>query len=301
MWPCARARAARRRAGGSHPSEAARAAQPRPSVPSRPPFSVTGDRSFPPPALRPALGSASGAIASLPAHAGALPFPLSPDPDGDWRRPGLSLSGPGPLVLRAAAAAAGNMAAAAASCSAAAPAGPGPGPASAGPGSCEWLLLRDGCLRCDADGLCSLCYHPALNAILAVTARGAIKVIDGTSGATLQASALNGERGPAAGGGGGRSAVRHRGGRGGLRAGVGPGAALRGGPGSSAPLRVCEPVAVPALPGGRARVGSAGMSVFRNAYRRGRCGLKRGWEKGPRRAAFFCFGFSVVDGVNLSL
>lgn len=86
--------------------------------------------------------------------------------------------------------------AAAASCSsaAAAPAGPGPGPVSAGPGSCEWLLLRDGCLRCDADGLCSLCYHPALNAILAVTARGAIKVIDGTSGATLQASALNGER-----------------------------------------------------------------------------------------------------------
>ncbi|XP_042747275.1 baculoviral IAP repeat-containing protein 6 isoform X6 [Lagopus leucura] len=88
-------------------------------------------------------------------------------------------------------------AAAAASCSAAAaaPAGPGPGPASAGPGSCEWLLLRDGCLRCDADGLCSLCYHPALNAILAVTARGAIKVIDGTSGATLQASALNAKPG----------------------------------------------------------------------------------------------------------
>lgn len=80
--------------------------------------------------------------------------------------------------------------AAAASCSSAAAAGPGPGP-----GSCEWLLLRDGCLRCDADGLCSLCYHPALNAILAVTARGAIKVIDGTSGATLQASALGGERG----------------------------------------------------------------------------------------------------------
>ncbi|KAM9608280.1 dual E2 ubiquitin-conjugating enzyme/E3 ubiquitin-protein ligase BIRC6 isoform 3-T3 [Morphnus guianensis] len=73
--------------------------------------------------------------------------------------------------------------------------GPGPGPVSAGPGSCEWLLLRDGCLRCDADGLCSLCYHPALNAILAVTARGAIKVIDGTSGATLQASALNAKPG----------------------------------------------------------------------------------------------------------
>lgn len=91
------------------------------------------------------------------------------------------------------------MAAAAASCSSAgvgaAGAGPGPGPGP-GPGVCEWLLLRDGCLRCDADGLRSLCYHPALNAILAVTARGAIKVIDGTSGATLQASALSGECGP---------------------------------------------------------------------------------------------------------
>uniref|UniRef100_A0A8C3C940 Dual E2 ubiquitin-conjugating enzyme/E3 ubiquitin-protein ligase BIRC6 n=1 Tax=Cairina moschata TaxID=8855 RepID=A0A8C3C940_CAIMO len=88
--------------------------------------------------------------------------------------------------------------------------GPGPGPgsgsgsgpapassssSSSGPGPCEWLLLRDGCLRCDAEGLRSLCYHPALNAILAVTARGAIKVIDGTSGATLQASALNAKPG----------------------------------------------------------------------------------------------------------
>ncbi|XP_048340127.1 baculoviral IAP repeat-containing protein 6 isoform X2 [Sphaerodactylus townsendi] len=78
-----------------------------------------------------------------------------------------------------------------ASCSTA----PGPASTGAGPGLCEWLLLRDGCLRCDADGLCSLCYHPALNAILAVTARGAIKVIDGTSGATLQASALNAKPG----------------------------------------------------------------------------------------------------------
>uniref|UniRef100_H0ZEY7 Dual E2 ubiquitin-conjugating enzyme/E3 ubiquitin-protein ligase BIRC6 n=1 Tax=Taeniopygia guttata TaxID=59729 RepID=H0ZEY7_TAEGU len=70
----------------------------------------------------------------------------------------------------------------------------GPGsPARAG--IAGWLLLRDGCLRCDADGLCSLCYHPALNAILAVTARGAIKVIDGTSGATLQASALGAKPG----------------------------------------------------------------------------------------------------------
>uniref|UniRef100_A0A8D0H8S2 Dual E2 ubiquitin-conjugating enzyme/E3 ubiquitin-protein ligase BIRC6 n=2 Tax=Sphenodon punctatus TaxID=8508 RepID=A0A8D0H8S2_SPHPU len=79
-----------------------------------------------------------------------------------------------------------------ASCSSAGVAGSGP---VSGTGSCEWLLLRDGCLRCDAEGLCSLCYHPALNAILAVTARGAIKVIDGTSGATLQASALNAKPG----------------------------------------------------------------------------------------------------------
>uniref|UniRef100_A0A8C8S4L7 Dual E2 ubiquitin-conjugating enzyme/E3 ubiquitin-protein ligase BIRC6 n=1 Tax=Pelusios castaneus TaxID=367368 RepID=A0A8C8S4L7_9SAUR len=84
-------------------------------------------------------------------------------------------------------------AAAAASCSSATAAGLGS--VSAAPGPCEWLLLRDGCLRCDADGLCSLCYHPALNAILAVTTRGAIKVIDGTSGATLQASALNAKPG----------------------------------------------------------------------------------------------------------
>lgn len=114
------------------------------------------------------------------------------------------------------------MAAASCSSAPAPPAGPGPGPgpgsgsgsgpapassssSSSGPGPCEWLLLRDGCLRCDAEGLRSLCYHPALNAILAVTARGAIKVIDGTSGATLQASALNGERGARGeGGGGGR-------------------------------------------------------------------------------------------------
>ncbi|XP_034964150.2 baculoviral IAP repeat-containing protein 6 isoform X3 [Zootoca vivipara] len=78
-----------------------------------------------------------------------------------------------------------------ASCSSA----PGPVSTGPGPGLCEWLLLRDGCLRCDADGLCSLCYHPALNAILAVTAHGAIKVIDGTSGATLQASALSAKPG----------------------------------------------------------------------------------------------------------
>lgn len=70
--------------------------------------------------------------------------------------------------------------------------------AAAGAGAAgvsEWLVLRDGCMRCDADGLHSLSYHPALNAILAVTSRGTIKVIDGTSGATLQASALSGERG----------------------------------------------------------------------------------------------------------
>lgn len=81
-----------------------------------------------------------------------------------------------------------KMAAAAASgsgCSSAAGAGAA--------GVSEWLVLRDGCMRCDADGLHSLSYHPALNAILAVTSRGTIKVIDGTSGATLQASALSGE------------------------------------------------------------------------------------------------------------
>jgi baculoviral IAP repeat-containing protein 6 len=81
---------------------------------------------------------------------------------------------------------------------AAAASGPGCSSAAAAVGAgaagvSEWLVLRDGCLRCDADGLHSLSYHPALNAILAVTSRGTIKVIDGTSGATLQASALSGE------------------------------------------------------------------------------------------------------------
>lgn len=96
---------------------------------------------------------------------------------------------------------------------AAAAAASGPGCSSAAgagaAGVSEWLVLRDGCMRCDADGLHSLSYHPALNAILAVTSRGTIKVIDGTSGATLQASALSGEcaarragTGPAAGGAG---------------------------------------------------------------------------------------------------
>nr|XP_031302741.1 baculoviral IAP repeat-containing protein 6-like [Camelus dromedarius] len=95
---------------------------------------------------------------------------------------------------------------------AAAAAASGPGCSSAAgagaAGVSEWLVLRDGCMRCDADGLHSLSYHPALNAILAVTSRGTIKVIDGTSGATLQASALSGEcaarragTGPCAGGG----------------------------------------------------------------------------------------------------
>ncbi|XP_077439054.1 dual E2 ubiquitin-conjugating enzyme/E3 ubiquitin-protein ligase BIRC6 isoform X1 [Vanacampus margaritifer] len=66
--------------------------------------------------------------------------------------------------------------------------------AAASPGSgsstpSDWIVLRDGCLRCDEEGLRSLSYHPALNAILAVTSKGGIKVIDGTSGAILQASA----------------------------------------------------------------------------------------------------------------
>ncbi|XP_058880863.1 baculoviral IAP repeat-containing protein 6-like isoform X4 [Acipenser ruthenus] len=72
--------------------------------------------------------------------------------------------------------------------------------AAALPGSCtstssDWIVLRDGCLRCDEDGLHSLSYHPALNAILAVTSRGSIKVIDGTSGAILQSSALHAKPG----------------------------------------------------------------------------------------------------------
>ncbi|XP_035388620.1 baculoviral IAP repeat-containing protein 6 isoform X8 [Electrophorus electricus] len=71
--------------------------------------------------------------------------------------------------------------------------------AAASPGSCssnpDWVVLRDGCLRCDEEGLRSLSYHPALNAILAVTSRGSIKVIDGTSGAILQASALHAKPG----------------------------------------------------------------------------------------------------------
>ncbi|XP_024280516.1 baculoviral IAP repeat-containing protein 6 isoform X17 [Oncorhynchus tshawytscha] len=72
--------------------------------------------------------------------------------------------------------------------------------AAASPGSCsstssDWIVLRDGCRRCDEEGLRSLSYHPALNAILAVTSRGSIKVIDGTSGAILQASALHAKPG----------------------------------------------------------------------------------------------------------
>ncbi|PNJ59096.1 BIRC6 isoform 2 [Pongo abelii] len=82
---------------------------------------------------------------------------------------------------------------------AAAAAASGPGCSSAAgagaAGVSEWLVLRDGCMHCDADGLHSLSYHPALNAILAVTSRGTIKVIDGTSGATLQASALSAKPG----------------------------------------------------------------------------------------------------------
>ncbi|XP_056423373.1 baculoviral IAP repeat-containing protein 6 isoform X3 [Hyla sarda] len=67
--------------------------------------------------------------------------------------------------------------------------------AGAAAGSAEWLVLRDGCLQCDEHGVSSLSYHPALNAILAVTTRGSIKVIDGTSGAILQASAVHAKPG----------------------------------------------------------------------------------------------------------
>ncbi|XP_043914359.1 baculoviral IAP repeat-containing protein 6 isoform X2 [Protopterus annectens] len=63
---------------------------------------------------------------------------------------------------------------------------------AAGSPASDWVVLRDGCLRCDENGLDSLSYHPTLNAILAVSSRGCIKVIDGTSGAILQASALRG-------------------------------------------------------------------------------------------------------------
>ncbi|XP_038601850.1 LOW QUALITY PROTEIN: baculoviral IAP repeat-containing protein 6 [Tachyglossus aculeatus] len=123
--------------------------------------------------------------------------------------------GPGPIVP-----AGGKMAAAAAGSAASASSPPHPPPAPAPPpppsAGCsgwsarwgcrpaaaasssssppssvpEWSVVRDGRLRGDADGLHSLAYHPALNAILAVTARGDIRVIDGTSGATLQASKL---------------------------------------------------------------------------------------------------------------
>ncbi|KAM3863276.1 dual E2 ubiquitin-conjugating enzyme/E3 ubiquitin-protein ligase BIRC6 [Diretmus argenteus] len=68
-------------------------------------------------------------------------------------------------------------------------------PGSGSSTSSDWIVLRDGCLRCDEEGLRSLSYHPALNAILAVTSRGSIKVIDGTSGAILQASALHAKPG----------------------------------------------------------------------------------------------------------
>ncbi|XP_060789216.1 baculoviral IAP repeat-containing protein 6 isoform X7 [Neoarius graeffei] len=61
--------------------------------------------------------------------------------------------------------------------------------------SSDWILVTDGRLRCDEEGLRSLSYHPALNAILAVTSRGSIKVIDGTSGAILQASVLHAKPG----------------------------------------------------------------------------------------------------------
>ncbi|XP_063347269.1 baculoviral IAP repeat-containing protein 6 isoform X5 [Pelmatolapia mariae] len=68
-------------------------------------------------------------------------------------------------------------------------------PGSGSSTSSDWIVLRDGCLRCDEEGLLSLSYHPALNAILAVTSSGSIKVIDGTSGAILQASALHAKPG----------------------------------------------------------------------------------------------------------
>lgn len=140
-------------------------------------------------------------------------------------------------MAAAAAEASGPSCSSAAAAATAATAAAGAGAA----GVSEWLVLRDGCMRCDADGLHSLSYHPALNAILAVTSRGTIKVIDGTSGATLQASALSGERGTPGGGWAGRGrsravgmlgeeAAQPRGSvSGGQRAAGGPGMARRPG------------------------------------------------------------------------
>lgn len=116
------------------------------------------------------------------------------------RLPSVIVLSAGRKMAAAAAEASGS------SCSSAAAAAAAAGAGAAGVS--EWLVLRDGCMRCDADGLHSLSYHPALNAILAVTNRGTIKVIDGTSGATLQASALSGERGTPGGGWAGRGRSR---------------------------------------------------------------------------------------------
>ncbi|XP_067844789.1 baculoviral IAP repeat-containing protein 6 [Heptranchias perlo] len=66
--------------------------------------------------------------------------------------------------------------------------------AAAAESESEWLVTRDGCLSCE-EGLRSLAYHPSLNAILAVTSRSTVKVIDGTSGAVLQVSRLNAKPG----------------------------------------------------------------------------------------------------------
>ncbi|XP_059504666.1 baculoviral IAP repeat-containing protein 6 isoform X9 [Stegostoma tigrinum] len=68
------------------------------------------------------------------------------------------------------------------------------GAAAAAESDSDWLLTRDGCLSCE-EGLRSLAYHPSLNAILAVTNRSTVKVIDGTSGAVLQVSRLNAKPG----------------------------------------------------------------------------------------------------------
>uniref|UniRef100_F7FUX9 Dual E2 ubiquitin-conjugating enzyme/E3 ubiquitin-protein ligase BIRC6 n=1 Tax=Ornithorhynchus anatinus TaxID=9258 RepID=F7FUX9_ORNAN len=116
-------------------------------------------------------------------------------PPGPVTEPPPRPTGPGGGKM-AAAAAAGSAGSAGSSASSSWGGGSGgPAAAAAAAAAAEWAVVRDGCLRCDADGLHSLSYHPALNAILAVTARGHIKVIDGTSGATLQASALSAKPG----------------------------------------------------------------------------------------------------------
>lgn len=161
---------------------------------------------------------------------------------------------------------------------AAAAAASGPGcssvAAAAGAGAAgvsEWLVLRDGCMRCDADGLHSLSYHPALNAILAVTSRGTIKVIDGTSGATLQASALSGECAARRAGAGPprEEPGRLSGGGGAAGQGWGLGPAAKGGPGAPAGGSWAGPSVAAAGKGSLASWGALGVACGTSSVRCG--------------------------------